>query len=820
MGTLWQDLRQSVRMLFKRPGLTVAVVIVLALSIGANCAIFSVVSAALLRPIPWADPERIVSVHETDLKRGLDSQIVSPANYLDWRDESRSFEQMAGWRFLYLNLAGRDQPERVQGLTVSASYFPLLGVKAALGRTFLAEEEQAGRDRVVVLSDGLWQRRFGSDPNIVGQKITVEGEPYTVVGVLPHDFWVFRVLNRELDMYVPLALERGQLSREDQSIFVYARLKPGVSLEQAEGEMNALQRSHEQGRPEISSGRGVRLVPLPEQWTERIRPTLLMLLAAVGFVLLIACANIANLLLARATVRQKEMAIRTALGATRLRLVRQLLTESVLLAVLGGAAGLLLAYWSIDLLNHLIPYTAVNRVGRFELDGQVLRFTFLLTLVTGVVFGLAPALRSSRLDLTESLKEGGSSTTGAHGRRLLGALVVSEIALAVLLLIGAGLLIRSSLRMQKMDRGLNPHHVLTMQVWLPRAKYAESHQVTSFYQQALRRIGSLPGVESASAINFPPLAVQYTTVPFNIEGDAPAATPEEMATARYSIISPSYFQTMQIPLLAGRPFTEEDSDETRGVVVISRSMAERFWPAGDWLGKRIQPQFPKQQKTFWLPESRNLPLTVVGVVADVRQEGINDSHLPQMYLPYLQNPSSIMNVLVRTAAASDPLSYATAVRREIYAVDQDQPVFDIKTMEMLVAESFAQPRVFASLLASFAALALLLAAVGIYGMMSYSVTQRTHEIGIRVALGAQERDVLKLVIGEGLKLVLVGVAIGLIGAFVTTRILSSLLFGTSPTDPAIFTVVALLLTAIALAACYIPARRAMRVDPMVALRHD
>jgi putative ABC transport system permease protein len=819
MGSLWQDFRYGVRMIFRRPGLTVAVVLVLALSIGANSAIFSLVSASLLRPIPWLDPERIVSIHETNLEKGLDSQIVSPANYLDWKEKSQSFEQMAGWRFLYLNLTGRDQPERVQGLTVSASYFPLLGVRAMLGRTFLPEEEQAGHARVVVLSHGLWQRRFGADPKIVGQEITVEGEAYTVVGVLPRDFWVFRVLNRELDMYVPLGLDRSQLSREDQSIFVYARLKDGVSLEQAESEMNALYRNQEQEEygETTRAGRGVRLVPLPKQWTERIRPTLLMLLAAVGLVLLIACANIANLLLARAAARQKEMAIRTALGARRLRLIRQLLTESLLLALLGGGAGLLLADWGTDLLNHLIPYTAVNRVGKFELDGRVLCFTLLITLLTGVVFGLAPALQSSKLDLTESLKEGGGQTTGARGRRLLSALVISEVALAVLLLIGAGLLIRSSLRLQTMDRGLNLDHVLTMQIWLPRAKYAEGQQVASFYQQVLRRIEALPGVESVGAINFPPLAVQYTTVPFQIEGHAPQM-PEETPTARYSIISSSYFQTMGIPLLAGRQLTEGDADETRGVVVISQSMAERFWPNDDPLGKRIQPQFPKQQKTFWMPESHNLPLTVISVVKDVKQEGINDSHLPQMYLPYLQNPSSIMNLVIRTP--SDPLSYAAAVRREVYAVDQDQPVFDIKTMETLMTESFSQPRVFAALLLSFAALALILAAVGVYAVMSYSITQRTHEIGIRMALGAQGSDVMKLVIGYGLRLVLPGVCIGLLGAFITTRILASLLFGVSPTDPAIFTGVALMLTAIALAACYIPARRAMRVDPMVALRHE
>ena len=821
-------------MLLKRPGFTAAVVLVLASGIGANTALFSVVSAVLLRPVPWKDPERIVNVWETNLKRGEDNALVSAVNFLDWRDQNRVFEHVAGWRFLYLNLTGRDEPVRVQGLTISPSYFPLLRVEAALGRTFLPGEEQPGHGKVVVLSYGLWQRRFGSDPGIIGQQIAVEGEPYTVVGVLPSDFRIFRVLNRELDIYIPLTLDHTQLRREgmtaetgtrsdsEQIMFVYARLKPGVSLEQAQAEMDTFYRRLEQEHPRANSGLGVKLVSLPVQWSEGFRPTLLMLLAAVGFVLLIACANAANLLLARTTVRQKEMAIRAALGASRLRLIRQLLTESLLMALLSGAAGLLLAHWGIDLLNGLIPYTAVNRADEFRLDVSVLGFNLMISLLTGVVFGLAPALRSSRLDLTESLKgEGGSAPSGARGGRLRNLLVISEITLAVVLLIGAGLMIRSVLRLHSVDRGLNTDKVLTMQVFLPRAKYPGGRQVASFYQRVLQRIQTLPGVESAGAITYPPLGLISPTVPFIIEGRT-SPTPEEAPVAQYAVISPEYFRAVGMPLLAGRQFTEQDADEARGVVVISASMAGRFWPDEDPVGKQIRAQFP-EMRAYWVPESNNLPLTIVGVVGDVKQDGImgvpqDELNLPQLYLPYLQNPSSIMHLIVRTS--SDPMPWAAAVRREVYAVDNDQPVFDVKTMDEVAAESFSRPRVLTFLLGTFAALALVLAAAGIYGVMSYSITQRTHEIGIHMALGAGQRDVLKLIVRQGMTLTLTGVAVGLIAAFAVTRVMSSLLYGVGATDPITFMGVSVLLTGVAFVACYMPARKATKVDPMIALRHE
>ena len=813
-----KDLLYTVRMLLKTPGFTATVVLVLALGIGTNSALFSVVNAVLLRPVPWKDPDRIVNVWETNLKSGDNRVLVSSANYLEWRDRNNVFESVAGWRFLYLNLTGRGEAERVQGLTVSPAYFSLLGVKAALGRTFVPEEEQPGHDKVVVLSHGLWQRRFASDPNLVGQQITIEAEPYTVVGVLPSDFRTFRVLNRELDLYIPLRLDRDA----EQVMFVYGRLKPGVSLEQAQAAMDTIYRALEQDSSKSNSGMGVRLVSLPRQWGEQARPALLMLLVSVMLVLLIACANAANLLLARASVRQKEMTIRAALGATRFRLVRQLLTESVLLAMLSGAAGLVLAWWGIKLLNGLISYAVVNRAEEFRLDASVIGFTLAISLLTGIVFGLAPALQSSRVALGESLRERAGGATGTvRGGRVRNLLVVSEITLAVVLLIGAGLMIRSILRLHAVDRGINTDNVLTMQIFLPNAKYPSGIRVASFYQRVLQRVQTVPGVESVSLINYPPLGPISLSVPFDVQGTtSPPA--DEAPVARYSVISADYFHTMGIPLLSGRQFTERDNDESEGVVVISASMARRFWPHDDAVGKQIKVHFP-EMKAYWIPEANNLPLTIVGVVGDVNQGGMwgvseEQPSPPQMYLPYLQNPSSIMHLLVRTP--TDPARWTAAVRGEIHSVDIDQPVFDIKTMDEIVAESFARPSILTKLLGAFAVLALSLAAIGIYGVVSYSVVQRTHEIGIRIALGAQQRDVLKLILAQSMTLVVAGVLLGLIAAFAVTRVMSTLLYGVATTDAVTFAGVAVLLACVALAASYVPARKAMRTDPMVALRYE
>jgi putative ABC transport system permease protein len=814
LETFGRDARYGARMLRRNPGFAAVVILTLALGIGANTAIFSVVNSVLLKPLPFKDPNRLAIIWETDTKNRATTSLISSLDFIDWKDQTRVFEQIAAWRFLYFNLSGRDEPERVQGLTVSASFLPLLGAQVQLGRAFLPEEEQIGHDKVVVLSDALWRRRFGEDPRLVGQKIDIEGEPHTVVGILAPSFQIFRVLNRPLDMYVPLTFDRSRLNRRDHDIFVYARLKPGVTLDQAQSEMDVLYRRLEQEYRQTNSFRGARVISMSEGFAGDIRPTLLLLLSAVGLVLLIACANVGNLALARAVARQREMAVRASLGASPWRLLRQVLTENLLLAMLGGTAGTVVAFWGIRILNDLVPYQAVRRLHDFGLDTRVLSFTLVISLLSGVLSSIAPALRFVRLK--DLLKEAGrSSAVGLRTPRMASLLVISEVALAVALLCCAVLLIRSSLLLHGMPRGFNPHNVLTTQVWLPRAKYSDGRQVANFYHEVLERIEKMPGVESASAVNFPPLAVQYTTVNFTVEGHIPS--PDEVLNARCSVISAEYFRTMSIPLLSGRPFNDRDADETHGVAIISASMARRFWPDSDPIGRQIRPQFTRQ-RYFWIPESKNLPLTIVGVVGDVRHEGLADNNLPQLYLPYVQNPSSIMNLVVRTT--SDPLHWANAVRSQVWAVDKDQPLFDTKTVEDVVADSFGRQHVLASLLGAFAAVALLLAAVGIYGLISYAVRQRTHEIGIRMALGAQSGEVLRLVLWQGMGLTLAGLSIGLVAALATAGLLGNFLFGVKPTDPASFAGVAVLLTGVALLACYIPARRAVRVDPIVALHYE
>jgi putative ABC transport system permease protein len=810
----WRDTRYGARMLRKNPGYATAIILTLALGIGANTAIFSVVNSVLLKPLPFKDPNQLVIIWDTDTKNRATNSPVSLSDFIDWKNQTRVFEQIAAWRFLYFNLSGRDEPERVQGLTVSPSFLPLLGAQVQLGRTFLPEEDKVGDDKVVVLSDALWRRRFGGDPSLVGREIHIDGETRTVVGILAPSFQIFHVLNRPLDIYVPLTFDRSRLNRRDHDTFVYARLKPGSTLDQAQSEMDVLYRGLEQEYPQTNSSRGARVIPMSEGFTSDVRPTLLLLLSAVGLVLLIACSNAGNLALARAVGRRREMAVRAALGAGPWRLLRQVLTENLVLALLGGAAGAAVAFWGIRILNDLVPYQAVKRFHDFGLDTRVLAFTLVISLLSGVLFGIAPALWFARLK--DPLKDAGrSSTGGLRTPRMASLLVISEVALAVALLCSAVVLIRSSLLLHGMPRGFNPHNVLTTQVWLPPAKYSDGRQVANFYHEVLERIEKLPGVESASAVNFPPLARQYTTVSFAIEGRIPSQ--DEVLYARCSVIGGEYFRTMNIPLLSGRPFNDRDADETHGVVIISASMARRFWPDSDPIGHKIRLQFT-QQRYFWIPESRNLPLTIVGVVGDVRHEGLADNNLPQLYLPYLQNPSSIMNLVARTT--SDPLHWANAVRSQVWAVDKDQPLFDTKTVEDIVADSFGRQHVLASLLGAFAAVALLLAAVGIYGLISYAVRQRTHEIGIRMALGAQSGEVLRLILRQGMGLTLAGLFIGLLGAVATASLLGNFLFGVKPTDPASFAAVALLLAGVAALACYIPARRATRVDPLVALHYE
>ncbi len=814
--SLLHDLRYSARSLLKHPGFVITITSILALGIGANSTIFSVVNAVLIRPLPYEAPDRIVMIWETNQSKAVTRSIVSPADFLDWREQNHVFEHLAAFRFWYYTVTGAGDPERYQGARVSAGFFPLLGIKPEFGRNFGPEEEQVGRDHVVILSHALWQSRFGGDRNIIGQLLTIDGEPFTIIGILPANFRFTRVLNAELELWMPISFTPQQLTRADRSIIVYGRLKQGVPLSQAQAEMDGITHRLEQEYPKTNSGWAAQVNNLQDQAIQPVRPTLLILMVVVGFVLLIACANVANLLLTRATARQKDIAIRLALGSSHSRLMRHLLIESLLLALLGGAAGLLLAYWGINVLNVILP-DRVPHLEKFSLDLRVLGFTLVVSLLVGVIVGLIPGLQASRLNLSETLKEGGRALSEAPSRRRLRNLfVILEVTLTVPLLISAGLMLRSSLLLQNIDRGINLKNVLTMQISLPKAKYSTAQQTATFYRRALQRIQSEPGVQSASAVNFLPLTNLGDATSLTIEGGNPPPPGQEI-TVSYRVIDQNYFRTMGIPLLRGRYFMEQDNDESHGVVMINQTMARRYWFDQDPVGRRLQPHFPAA-KVPWRPESSNTWLTVVGVVGDVKEDGLNDQTSAEIYVPYLQNPSSLMNLLVRST--SDPLRLVPGVRGQVLAVDEDQPVYNIKTMENVFSQSLAAPQVITSLLATFAAVALILAAIGVYSVMSYSVAQRTHEVGVRMALGAQQRHVLRMILGQGLKLVLVGVVIGVTTAFAVTRVVSNLLFGVTATDPAIFVAVPLLLVVIAILASYLPARRALKVDPIIALRNE
>lgn len=801
MNTLLQDLRYGIRMLLKNPGFAVVAVIALALGIGANAAIFSVVNTVLLRPLPYDDPARLMVLEDNKLPQ-FSSFSSSPGNFVDWQKQNTVFERLAAVNGAAFNLVtDGSEPERLRGARFSAGMFELLGARAMHGRTFLDEEDQPGHEFVVVLSNGLWKRRFAADPNIVGQQITLSSNSYTIVGVMPAGFGY---PDQETELWTPIAFTaRLAQAHGSHYLSVIGRLKPEATREQAQTEMSAIAARLAQQYPDSNTGWDLTVFPMQEYDVRDIRPALLLLLGAVGLVLLIACANVANLLLARASARQKEIAIRTALGASRLRIARQLLTESVLLALVGGGVGLLLAQWGIGSLLALAP-EELPRVKDVTLDWRVLGFTLVVTLLTGVIFGLVPALQASKPNLNETLKEGGRGTTGGQ-HRVRGALVIAEMALALVLLVGAGLLIRSFYRLQQVNPGFNSSNALALTVSLPGKKYPQNDQFSGFFTQLIEKAAALPGVTAVGATQSLPIQGDYV-LSFTIQG-RPVPAPGEGQSTNYYSVTKDYFKAMGIPLVRGRVFNEQDKKDGPRVAVINEEMAKKFFPDEDPIGKRINVSVG--------PEAYR---EIVGIVGDVKQYGLAQPTTLQTYEPYVQMPFSSMTLVVRSDGNLTPLG--GAIRSAVLSLDREQPVSRMRPLEQIVSESLAKQRFSMLLLGIFAAVALILAAVGLYGVMSYSVTQRTHEIGIRAALGAQRGDVLKLVVGQGMLLALSGVGIGLAASFALTRLMALLLFGVSATDPLTFVAIPVVLTGVALAACFVPALRATRVDPMIALRYE
>ena len=805
IGDLWQDLRYGARSLRKNPGFTAIAVITLALGIGANTAIFSVVNAVLLRPLPYPQSERLVMVWERVRLPNYQNERNAPApgNFADWRKGSSAFEEMAAISSRNFNLTGAGEPQRIQGAAVSASLFAVLQISPALGRTFTVEEDRPAAARVVVLSHGLWTSRFGSDPQISGKTIRLDGESYTVLGVMPLGF---HFPDPDDQLWAPLALSPQDLANHgSHNLQVVARLKDGVALPQAQAEMQIIAEGLTEQYPNTNTGVGVNLVPMHEQVVGDVRLALLALLAATGFILLIVCANVANLLLARATARRRELAIRLALGAGRSRVVRQLLTESVLLALVGGVLALALAYAGVEALRSVSP-PDLPRLAEIGVNGSVLAFSLALSALTGMVFGIAPALQASRQDVQGFLKEGARESAPRSSVVMRHLLVAAEIALGVIVLIGAGLLLRSFVRLGEVRLGFQPRNVLTQRVILRGANYATPAQRTVFYQQAIQRIESLPGVTSAAATSFLPLINARNRTGFTIEGRAPGE-PGQLPFAAYRTVTPGYFPTMQIGVRQGRDFSWQDLPEAEQVIIINQAMADAYWPNEEALGKRIK---------LGRLDSPAPWLAVAGIVEDVREFDPLTAPLPTLYFPALQHPGAAQDWVVRTA--QDPLSLAAAVRSAIWEIDKDLPVSRVRGMESVRAAATAPQRFNVVLMGLFACLALVLAVTGVYGVTAFSVAQRTREIGVRMALGAQAADVFRLVLAQSLKVIASGVIIGLIGALALTRLMTSLLFGVSPSDPVTFAAISLLLVGVALLACWIPARRATQVDPLAALR--
>jgi putative ABC transport system permease protein len=813
METLLRDVRYGIRIFLQRPAFAVIAVLMLALGIGANTAVFSVVNAVLLSPFPYEEPDRLVIVWERQLQQRLPFMFASPPNYADWRDEQSSFEEMAAFDSRGLFLKQGNENVRVMASRSTASLFSLLKVPPLLGSVFTAENDEPGKGQVVVLSHAMWRDRFGADASLIGRQITLDDQPYTVLGVMPEEFKFPPPINIEgggvdprTDLWMPLAIDMKGGQRGAHFMKVIARLAPGVSVESAEAEMGAIAARLEQSYPDSNAGWDATVVEMSSQVVGEVRPALLALLAAVGCVLLIACVNVANLLLARGAARQKEFAIRMSLGAGRARLARQMVTESLVLSIAGSAAGLLLAWWGTDLLVSLAPRN-VPRLEEVTIDGRVILFTVAVSLITGLLAGLAPAVQISSLNLNQWLKEGGRSSSGGAQSRLRGGLIVAEVALSLVLLVGAGLLFQSFLKLRGTGAGFNPENVMTLRLALPQSSYRESAQRVSVYKELEQRITALPAVRSAGFVHDIPLAADRQGTSFLIEGKA-EPPPGQDNHANFTLVTPGYFPSMGVALVRGRNFDEQDAQGGVEAAIINQALARRFFEGEDPVGKLITVGFRTGD-----------PRRIVGVVSDVRHNTLKEAPVANIYVPYAQVPrSASMSLVVR--GDGDVNKLLPPVREAIRAVVGGLPIFDVKAMDEIVSDSLAQSRFSTLMLTAFSAVALVLASAGVYGFLSFLVNQNTHEIGVRMALGARPANIFRLVVGQGFVLVTAGLAIGIASAFALTRFLGSLLYEVSATDLVTYAGVSLLLAVIALMACYFPARRATRVDPMVALRYE